>query len=211
MEVMETSTPAPDRQQLRRSRTQLVLILLLFSVPPFAAWLAWQYLGGQGVESTTNAGALISPARPLQMAGLLHADGTAFDEAGMRGRWTYVHFAPSDCDARCEEQLYLTRQTRLAMSKDIPRVQRLLVFASMPAIALQERLAAEHADLTWVVRDTSAAELLKQFQGPGFTVEGGQFFLVDPLSNLMMFYDLEVPPRGMMKDLQKLLKISQIG
>jgi hypothetical protein len=202
---------APDPKQLRRSRVQLVLIFALFLIPPLSAWVAWQYLGEEGAQHTTNAGALITPARPLQVAGLIRADGTALDDAAMRGRWTYVLFAPSTCGERCEEQLYLTRQTRLSMNKDIPRVQRLLIFESMPPVALQEHLAADHEDLTWVVRETGASGLLEQFAGPGFVANGQQFFLVDPLGNLMMFYDLDVPAKGMMKDLQKLLKISQIG
>ena len=202
---------APDPAQVRRSRIQLLLIFALFLLPPVSAWVAWQYLGDQGVDSTTNAGGLIMPARPLQIAGLSRADGALLDDAALRGRWTYVLFAPSECDSRCEEQLYLTRQTRIAMSKDIPRVQRLLVFSGLPSAGLQERLAAEHADLTWVVRDAAAESMLARFRGPGFAPDGAQFFLVDPLGNLMMFYDREVPAKGMMKDLQKLLKISQIG
>jgi hypothetical protein len=211
MEMMETSMSGPDRAQVRRSRIQLLLIFALFLLPPISAWIAWQYLGEQGVDSTTNAGGLITPARPLQVAGLMLADGAPLDQAVLRGRWTYVLFAPTDCDARCEEQLYLTRQTRLAMNKDIPRVQRLLVFAGVPSDGLQQRLAAEHADLTWAVRDAAAESMLARFRGPGFAPDRGQFFLVDPLGNLMMFYDREVPAKGMMKDLQKLLKISQIG
>ena len=35
--------------------------------------------------------------------------------------------------------------------------------------------------------------------------------VVDPLGNLMMYYHLDVPTKGMIKDLQKLLKTSQIG
>ena len=173
--------------------------------------MAWKYLGEQGVESTTNAGTLISPARPLQVAGLTRADGSALDSAVLRGRWTYVLFAPAECSADCREQLYLTRQTRIAMNKDIPRVQRLLVFEGMPSEALRQAIASEHPDLIWAVGDAASEPLLRHFRGPGFAPKGGQFFLVDPLGNLMMFYDLEVPAKGLMKDLRKLLKISQIG
>lgn len=209
--MTETSMSAPDPRQVRRSRIQLVLIIVLFVIPPVSAWVAWKYLGVQGVESTSNAGSLITPARPLQIAGLHRSDGTVLDASVLRGHWTYVLFAPADCDTRCTEQLYLTRQTRIAMNKDIPRVQRLLLFADMPSVEVRRMLASEHADLTWAVQDGSAASLLRDFQGVGFAPKGGQFFLVDPLGNLMMFYDLEVPAKGMMRDLQKLLKISQIG
>jgi hypothetical protein len=201
----------PDERQVRRSRTQLVLIIALFLLPPVGAWVVWKFMDRTGVESTTNAGTLIAPARPLAMSGLRRPDGSAWQDADMRGRWTYVMFAGDDCDEACVQQLYLTRQIRLAMSKDIPRVQRLLVLSRQPAPALVERLVGEHADLHWVVRDADAGGLLQRFRGEGFAPEGMQYFLIDPLGNLMMYYDLEVPAKGVMKDLQKLLKISQIG
>ena len=61
-------------------------------------------------------------------------------------------------------------------------------------------------------RDFSdAAALLGRFRGEGFSPDGTQYFLVDPLVNLMMYYDSEVSAKGMMKDLRKLLKVSQVG
>lgn len=201
----------PDERQVRRSRTHLVLIFALFLLPPVSAWVAWKYLGDAGVESTTNAGTLVTPARPLAMAGLHRADGSALVDGDLRGRWTYVLFASGDCDESCQQQLYLTRQVRVAVNKDMQRVQRLLVLAHEPAAGLARQLADEHADLQWVVRGDRAETLLHDFRGDGFAPDGVQYFLVDPLGNLMMYYDLAVPAKGLMKDLQKLLKISQIG
>ena len=134
-----------------------------------------------------------------------------FSDKDLRGRWTYVLFAPGDCGDVCQRQLYLTRQTRIAVSKDIPRVQRLLVLGRQPSSELAQRLREEQPELHWVVSSEQAGPLMQQFSGEGFDPLGGQFFLVDPLGNLMMFYDLEVPSKGLLKDLQKLLKISQIG
>ena len=173
--------------------------------------MAWKYFAAEGVGATTNAGTLISPARPLQLVGLQRADGTTFGDEQLRGHWTFVLFAPGDCNQECQQQLYLTRQTRLAMSKDIRRVQRLLVLAQEPSADLAGRLAEEHPDLHWVVHNARAASLLQGFVGQSFGYQGAQYFLVDPLGNLMMFYDLAVPAKGVRKDLQKLLKISQIG
>ena len=211
MATMETDVSAPEHKRLRKSRTQLVLIWVLFLLPPVSAWLAWKYLGEEGVAATTNAGTLISPARPLVLRGLNRADGSAFSDGELRGRWTYVLFDPGTCAEACRQRLYLTRQTRIAMSKDIPRVQRLLVLAQAPSAELVNLLRNEHEDLSWVVSGTQAAPLLQQFTGEDFGTGGAQYFLIDPLGNLMMYYDLDVPARGLMKDLQKLLKISQIG
>ena len=197
--------------QVRRNRTKLLLLIGLFLIPPFAAWIAWQYLGSAGVQTTTNAGTLVSPARPLAIAGLVQGNGDTLTEDRLRGRWTYVMFARNGCDQRCQQQLYLTRQIRLGMNKDVRRVQRLLVLDSMPEDALAQRLTTEHEDLLWAVGGSDAAPLRERFRGQGFAPDGAQCFLVDPLGNLMMFYDPDVPAKGMIKDLRKLLKVSQVG
>lgn len=196
--------PVPDPAQVSRNRRKLVLLFVLFLIPPVGAWLAWQYLGTHGVGATTNTGTLIQPARPLEATGVLA-------DAGVRGRWTYVMFAPGDCDARCMEQLYITRQVRLAMNKDIPRVERLLVLSGEPGAVLAEHLQKEHEDLRWLVPADGAGAFRDAFSGDGFAPDGSRFFLVDPLGNLMMFYADTGAAKGIIRDLQKLLKISQVG
>lgn len=200
-----------DDRQVRRNRIKLLVIFALFLLPPVSAWIVWKNYQETGAVSTTNAGTLVAPARPLVPVGLTRPGGPAFGEADLRGRWTYVIFAPGECDARCVEQLYLTRQIRLAMSKDIPRVQRLLVLEQDPAPQFVQQISDQHTDLRWVVSGPAAGPLFESFRGSGFGSDGEQFFLVDPLGNLMMYYDLDVPTKGMIKDLQKLLKTSQIG
>lgn len=39
----------------------------------------------------------------------------------------------------------------------------------------------------------------------------GKVFLVDPLGNVMMRYNNEAPAKGMIKDLQHLIRASRIG
>lgn len=204
-EVLDSDT------RVRRNRTKLLLLIGLFLLPPLGAWLAWQYVNIAGVSATTNAGTLVTPARPLTTAGLVDAQGGPVPSDRLRGRWTYVMFAGEGCGESCQQQLYLTRQIRLGMNKDVGRVQRLLVFDTVPEAGLDAQLAAEHEDLVWVVRASDATPLVERFSGPGFAPGGAQYFLVDPLGNLMMFYGMDVPAKGMIKDLQKLLKISQIG
>jgi cytochrome oxidase Cu insertion factor (SCO1/SenC/PrrC family) len=196
---------------VRNNRLKLLAIIALFMLPPLAAWVAWQTMDATGAGATTNAGTLVTPARPLSFAGLKQPDGNVLDESALRGRWTIVMFANGECDDRCSELLYLTRQIRLGMNKDIPRVQRLLVLDTSPSPEVAAELARDHEDLIWVIRDASAATLMQAFHGDGFAPDGEQSFLVDPLGNLMMVYGPEVPAKGMMKDLRKLLKISQIG
>lgn len=202
--------PAPDAQT-RRNRAKLLMIIALFLIPPVSAWVVWKSMSMSGADSTTNAGTLIVPARPLELAGLELPDASGLPPERLRGRWVYVVFASAGCDERCREQLYLTRQIRLGVNKDTRRVQRLLVLGRAPGSEATEYLAEEHEDLTWTVASSAAQRLLDRFRGEGFAPEGDQYFLIDPLGNLMMFYDAGVPAKGVLRDLKKLLKISQIG
>jgi hypothetical protein len=39
----------------------------------------------------------------------------------------------------------------------------------------------------------------------------GRVYLVDPFGNLVMSYAADAPARGLLEDLKRLLKLSQIG
>jgi hypothetical protein len=202
----------PAASTLRRRRIQFVLLALLFMAPVIAAWVVWQYVGAHGIGTTTNAGELVVPARPLATSGLLDADGQPLDQRFLQGRWTYLLLAPDGCGERCERQLLDSRQVRLSVNKDMPRVRRVLVLPQAPAGALRERLASEHPDLSVVLAPAGApAGAVAEIGAAGLSTDGAAFFLVDPLGNLMMAYDAGVPLQGVLKDLRKLLKVSQIG
>ena len=194
-----------------KGRQQLVLIIMLFSLPPLAAYVAWNYIGEHGTGSTNNAGILVHPARPLDFNSLLGADNDPLDTKAFSGRWAFAIFATGGCNDICQEQLYVTRQTRVSINKDMKRLKRLLILDQAPDEALSAMLAEQHKDLLVAVSTASSAAFLENFQGENFGITGKQYFLIDPIGNLMMFYDLSVNPRGIMKDLQKLLKVSQIG
>ena len=57
-------------------------------------------------------------------------------------------------------------------------------------------------------RGAAAAALLAQFPA---SERAHTLFVVDPLGNLMMSYDARQNSRGLLEDLQKLLRLSHIG
>jgi hypothetical protein len=197
--------------ELVRNRAQLILISLVFLAPVALAWVAWKYVGSHGVTATSNAGQLVTPVRPLSLPPLLTVASGPGSEISLNGLWTYVHHAPRGCDDECRQWLYNTRQVRKSVSKDISRVQRLLVLGVQPDEATVAFLAAEHPNLLVGVVSGAADEWRDAFAGDAFSADGGHVFLVDPLANLMMAYDATVPLKGMLSDLRKLLKASQIG
>lgn len=203
---------APDPNAVRRGRRQLLLLAALFFVPLAVAF--WMYYGPSGWRPSGNAskGDLIDPARPLAALALTTADGTQTSPDFLRGKWSLVYVGDGLCDDRCRKALYLTRQSRIALNKDMDRVQR--VFLVTGRCCDRGFLAQEHPDLIVArVDDDAAAALLEPFPTYGGVplADAGRIFIVDPLGNLLMSYAPTAPDKALLTDMKKLLRLSHIG
>lgn len=176
---------------MKRGRVKFALLGACFALPIALAWLAWWLDWAPG--STSNYGEFISPPRPLA--------GTALEP--LRGRWVLVSFDASACDAYCEKKLYFMRQVRRAQGEDQDRVERLWLVtdAGRPRAELLGAIAG--------TRIEPAAGFAAMFPAPGAIAD--HIYVIDPLGNLMMRYPRDPDPSRMLKDLQRLLKVSRIG
>jgi len=139
-----------------------------------------------------NYGELIAP-RPLS--------GAPLD--ALRGKWLLITFDTAACSAYCERKLYLMRQVRAAQGKDAGRVDRIwaLTDTGRPRAELLRAIDGTH------VVPLGEAPALRGF--PADAVD--RIYVVDPLGNLMMSFPRDPDPSKMLKDLQRLLRLSQIG
>ena len=166
-----------------------------------------------------NHGTLISPVRSLPAVSLNQVRLTAPDgsttppgfEAAppelMRNKWSIVYIGAGNCDEPCRQALYVMRQTRLSLNNEMSRVGR--VFFITENCCAWEFLEHEHTGLVLVDATTPAGtRLLHEFPTDGRPYS---LFIVDPLGNLMMSYDARQNPKGLLEDLQKLLRLSHIG
>jgi hypothetical protein len=202
----------PDRTDIRRGRRQLLALAALFFVPLAVAF--WLYYGptswrpGEG----TNKGDLIDPARPMPAVSLPKPDGTQTGAEFLRGKWTMLYVGDGACDARCRKALYLTRQSRIALNKDMDRLQR--VFLVTGHCCDDAFLAQEHPDLVVaILQGTDASRLLDPIPAysDGPAGSAGRIYLVDPLGNLLMSYSASAPDKALLTDVKKLLRLSHIG
>jgi cytochrome oxidase Cu insertion factor (SCO1/SenC/PrrC family) len=198
----------------RRSRLSLIFVLGMFAAPLAIAWLVLSVFPEWAPKGKVNHGELVSPARPLPAFQLQTLLGEAVDETFFRGKWTIVYLAQGNCDRPCVEQLYNIRQVRLAQGKNIDRLQRLLLWKD-EGISSEQRLELqEHFPGQVIVplSDQASPGLLKTFVlDAKQPLDAGRVYLVDPLGHLMMSYEPEDEPRGMIKDLERLLKYSGLG
>lgn len=184
---------------IKRGQIKLLLILGMFVAPFALADLAFRYWKP---DSFNNYGTLVE-ATEFRPAGLQAADGGPFDLTGLRGKWAFLLVQAGECDAVCRQNLYLMRQVRQAMGREQGRIERLLI-ADRP---LPAELAAEHAGLRQARHQALNALAAQLPAGAAF----GRIYLVDPLGRLVLHYPQAADGSRMLKDVQRLLKYSQIG
>lgn len=186
-------------------RWKLLLIALLFFAPVFAAMTLMFFKPEWIPEGRVNYGSLVSPARPVPALGLAMADGQPAPDA-LTGKWSLVYLGAARCDEDCAAQLATIRQVRLALNQNRGRVQ--LVYLAPDAAALaaaREVLAAEHPELHFFTDGAGRAAAFFAGDDPRAA------YLVDPLGNWLMVYRGVIEPKGLHRDLKKLLRYSQIG
>ena len=196
------------------SRQAIVLLALIFLAPTFVALVMHNVSdGGWQPDVTTNSGTLVHPARPLELsADIVYGDKPLADY--LQGKWTLLYLGRADCDDACKSSLYKMRQARTAQNEHMKRVQRLFVFEGGPLPeGVSAYLASEQPQLHKVQLAPLQFRKLAEF----FVIDdtpvpdAGRVYIVDPLGNLMMYYPPDADPRGLLKDLKKLLKYSRIG
>jgi hypothetical protein len=195
-----------------RNLRMLAMLAGLFLVPLLLAFYMYYATDWRPVKRV-NHGTLISPVRPLPAVQLHQVSITDTDppvaspDGAFRKKWSLVYIGAGNCDEPCRQALYVMRQTRLSLNNEMSRVER--VFLTTGNCCARDFLAHEHRGLIVVdATDAPGERLLHEFPADGRPYS---LFIVDPLGNLMMSYDARQNPKGLLEDLQKLLRLSQIG
>jgi len=182
-----------------RQRWKLILLVLIFAAPMTVSSVLY-FFTDVGRADRGEHGELVMPPVLLPDLTLIDPGGPA---AHLHGKWTLLLAVDGNCDAECESSLYMLRQLRLALGKNIHRVQRVLVVNAAPDQVLSAaQRGAWPGQLLLDGRTTEA--------GAAVPVDGA-VYLCDPLGNLMMRYPAGTPPEGIVRDLKRLLHYSRIG
>ena len=195
---------------VRRRRLQLVGLATLFIGPLVLS--AILYFGSAlRPAGHVQHGELLDPARPLPDAALATADGTITAKDFLHHKWSLLTLAAGDCDRRCAIALESTRVARIALDQDAPRVQRVLLADRACCETLWRGGVGDGVVMAWL--DSADGERLRAaLATPAApTPEPGRIYLVDPLGNLVMSYALGTDPKDLLKDLGRVLRLSQIG
>jgi hypothetical protein len=201
----------------RRQRRMLIGLALIFFAPLGLAFFLYYGHAHWLPGGRVNAGDLVDPARPLPPLALPLWGSGDTDVNFLKGKWTFLYVVHGACGQTCLTRLYDTRQVRLALDRDLGRVQR--VFIAEPGCCDAQLLREQHPDVIAVRAGEQAAPLLALLPGEGHSTdadnspaaEAPRVYLIDPLGNLMMSYAPGVKAKGMLEDMKRLLRLSSIG
>jgi hypothetical protein len=203
---MKEAGNAAENELRSRNLRMLAALAGLFLLPLAVAF--WMYYGTDWRPArTVNHGELITPVRSLPAASLPAVIPDAAPAQLFHRKWSLVYVGDGRCEEACRQALYIMRQTRLSLNSEMDRVERVFLVTSQ--CCAREFLAHEHPGLLVLdATGTSANSLVGVFP---VNEREQSLFVIDPLGNLMMRYDVRQNPKGLLQDLKKLLSLSHIG
>lgn len=197
-----------------KSRKQLILLVAFFVAPILLAVIMYNTMPAGGPTKTKNYGDLVVPARPLTDIVLQTESGKDYKFSDMNKTWVMIYIGGADCDKICADVLYKMRQSRLAQRGEHLRIKRLYISTSGKAKASLNEILKDHSGLEVVSGSTENINaVLNQFklENKTATKSANRLYLADPFGNLMMSYESDFDAKGLIKDIELLLKISRIG
>lgn len=204
---------ASSKSFLASKRLTVVLIALISVIPLSFAWYLAKNPELIKNRPKVNYGHLITPAQPLDYAELMQAPISAAENLPeIKGHWVMVQVTQGPgCDQACQETEEKTGRLRLMLNKDVSRVRRLLLLpgASDETAAAGDEISKH--DPTLLIAGLSDTLRQRLQEAVGAPLTEGMVLLLDPLGNVMMWYAPGFDPYGVLRDLQRLLRNSQIG
>lgn len=185
----------------------LFSITATFVLPLFLAWLVYSR-GAEVVHRTVNHGTLISP--PVSVSLLSLTDKSKSVSHELKGKWWLMYVTDSPEDSISQRNLYFIRQIRQATGKNRDRIERALVTLD-PKIKIATKLLTQFPGTSLFTVSPGNLDKLDSRVPKKLALKKASLYLVDPLGNIMMSYAPDAAPKGILKDLERVLKVSQIG
>lgn len=216
-------------KDLTSSKLKLAFLLLIAFVPITMATFAFRAAtesGGFG-GGTVNKGNFILPPADITDLGMSDADGAPMfssfeefvttlesDEDYEAQPWLMVYVNAGACDAACEERVFYLRQLHIVLGKNVERVRRYYLHADTAPIAQQTaaHFRAEYPSMG--IAYSSAQQLQQNLATKGVDIDlatDDYVFFVDPVGNVMMYYDGSHTTEDIKTDLDRLLRHSSLG
>ena len=160
------------------------------------------------VRSFSNHGEILDPVVDIAMLKLTDDKNMLIAEDKLRYKWRMISFVDASCDDACKQRLHDVRQIHKSLAKDQHRVIRMIVHLESATDELNALISSEYPNALNVFGDEKT---ISSALGDTARVRENETYIMDPMGNVMMRFTQDQPNRLFLKDLRKLLKVSQIG
>ena len=184
----------------KTNRRTLILLLVLLCAPVIASYLLYFW---EIRPASINYGELLK-VKPMVGTGSNQLDNTIFRIRQLRGKWVLLTVDSGKCDEQCQKKLYYMRQVRLVQNKEMNRVER--VWLIDDGEAPDPKILNEYKN-SWFI-SAKGSEMLSSI--PAGISQHDHIYLIDPMGNIMMRFPKNPDPAKMVKDLKRLLQVSQM-
>lgn len=191
-----------------RSRLIVAALFAIFTTPFILAWLA--YSQGLFVSSkTVNNGQLFTSPPDIAKLQLTYLNNQAATNKQFLRRWWLVTICPQ-YDSLCKKNLYYMRQIRQATGKNRERVGRAVVLLA-PQVEIPELNKDYVGTIALHAQQSIYSDFLQHQAFKRLALTQSSLYLVDPHGNIILFYASNIAPKKILQDLERLLRVSQIG
>ena len=216
-------------KHVTRSKLKLAFLLLIVFVPITMATFAFRAAtesGGFGGGSVNKGNFILPPADITDLA-MSDADGapifSSFEELvatlesddDYEARpWLMVYVNAGACDAICEERVFYLRQLHITLGKNVERVRRYYLHADTAPITQQSANHFREEFPSMGIAYAQAGELQQRLAAKGVDIDlsaDDYVFFVDPVGNVMMYFDKSHTTEDIKIDLDRLLQHSSLG
>ena len=180
-------------------------VVFAFVAPAVLAY--FMYFFGD-VRSFSNHGEILDPVVDIAMLKLTDDKNVLIAEDKLRYKWRMISFVDASCDDSCKQRLHDVRQIHKSLAKDQHRVIRMIVHLEPATDELNALISSEYPNALNVFGDEKT---ISSALGDTASVRENETYIMDPMGNVMMRFTQDQPNRLFLKDLRKLLKVSQIG
>ena len=194
----------------KKNKIIIIVIVLVFVAPSIMSWYVFNHTDFLESRGTSNYGKIITPPVQLENFSLIDPlDAQRTDT--LHGKWSMIYVAES-CDDMCMQNVYRMRQIHMGMGKHSLRVQKVLFLIDQDINELSSLFKNYKGQQIINTNAIDTDNLLEKFNlEDADLLRSQRIFISDPLGNLMMSYPSDINPKGILKDLKKLLRTSRIG
>lgn len=200
---------------MRNKRNLLIVgLMILIIIGPLA--FAWGLIqkGHRHQFRLNHHGDLITSLPNIAHTDFYQHSGQKKPGKDFLGKWWLLYVGPEHGNVNCETTMTNLRQIHIALGKHATQLKRAFLadpYNPTPTACTQflEQQMPELPRFSLTKNDFHT--LFTPVSNPTDRETTGELYLIDPQGNIMMRYTTQTPPKDVLSDVKRLLRISKQG